>query len=286
MMRFLLPVGCLLVVMGSSAASLAQPPDRLDSYRVLPGRSTFTQTGGFAGVENHYRVRGNYDFLREWRGGTPDEPYRLGARFADADLRAPLGDLLPAFIDVDETLALESLRGELLAQPFAFTPFEVFRFEGIINDGAPASPLESSTIELFAVTLGPWMYLRGETTPRPWMADFFEYEIRALARSGPWGGFPDWNTDGVIDAADYTAMRDIANSPVQHDSDFDGLAAAGEWRAAFGQRAPDFRQFENAIASALSQQGGAQAVPEPTTILLALLALTPALRSRLSAYRL
>lgn len=284
MMRSLSVASGLVLAWCVGSAALAVPPDRIDSYRVLPAYSTLTQTGGFAGVDNQYEVRGGYDFLREWTGGTPTEPLRLGARFSDANLYAPLGGMLTAFIDVDETLNLESLRGELLAQPLAFTPFEVYRFEGIINDGAPASPLESSTIELYAVTLGPWMYLRGETTPRPWMADFFEYELRTLARSGEWSEFPDRNEDGVIDSADYTLLRDLVESPALEpvagwDSQYAGL------RSAYGQRVPSLEGFEAAIATALAQQPSASAIPEPTAVLLMVLALTPGLRSRRSGCR-
>lgn len=279
MRRFSLRVTAVLVVVmltSSPQGADAVPPDRLESFLVLPGLSTFRQTGGFAGVNNLYKLRGDYDFAREWTGGTPTDPLEQTVRFDNADLRAPLGDLLPAFIDVDETLNLESLRGELLPQPFAFTPFEVFRFEGIINDGAPASPLESSTIEVFAVRLGPWMYLRGETTPRPWMADFFEYELRALARTGGWA---DQNEDGRIDAADYTTIRDGTLTAT------DAISAQSLWADQFGEQTPDFAQFEAAITSALSQQSS-RSIPEPSASLLILLAAMPALRSRRSAYRL
>ena len=142
-------------------------PDRLDHYRLVPGLSTLTESGGFAGGDTRYRLRGEYDFLQEWSGGTPTEPLELIPRFDNVDIRAPLGDLLPAFIDVGHLFNMELLRGELIPQPFAFTPFEVFRFTGIANDSPAASPLEQSLVELYAVTYGPWMYLRGETIPAP-----------------------------------------------------------------------------------------------------------------------
>lgn len=284
MKRLFALVAVLSVLCVAVSPSQAVPPDQIDSYRLLSRLSTLTQTGGFAGVNNRYHVEGEYDFRREWSGGRPSEPLELGVRFTDADLRAPLGELLPAFLDVDETLNLESLRGELLPQPFAFTPYEVYRLEGIINDGAPASPLESSTIELFAVTLGPWMYLRGETTPRPWMADFFEYEIRALARTGDWGDFPDWNDDGLIDAADYTVLRDLAEGPaLEPPVGWDSLFQ--ELNMAYGEGVPSLDAFDAAITNALSQQG-ATAVPEPSMLVLLALAVTPGLGSRRSAYRL
>ncbi|QDT69562.1 hypothetical protein MalM25_25010 [Planctomycetes bacterium MalM25] len=271
------------VTLGSTVASVATPPDRLDQYRLLPSHSVLTQSGGFAGVETRYRLRGEYDFLREWSGGTPNEPLELTPRFDNVDIRAPLGPLLPAFIDVGHLFNMELLTGELIPQPFAFTPFEVYRFEGIANDSPAASPLEQSLVEMYAVTLGPWMYLRGETIPRDWVADYFEYDLRALARSGDWS---DYNEDGVVDASDYTSIRDTA-SMLAAPSDQWLIEASAKWRGHYGDRAPALALFDNAIEVALSQQGGATAVPEPTAlVLLVVAALTPGLGSRRSLYRL
>lgn len=260
-----------------AATSVAQPPDRLDHYRLLPSHSELVQSGGFAGIETRYRLRGEYDFLQQWTGGTPTEPLELVPSFDNVDIRAPLGELLPAFIDVGFLFNMELLKGELIPQPFAFTPFEVFRFEGIANDSPAASPLEQSLVELYAVTYGPWMYLRGETTPRPWAADYFEYDLRALARSGEWS---DYNEDGVVDASDYTTIRDTA-SKIAAPSEQWLVEASAKWRADYGDHAPDLSLFDQAIELALSQQGGAAAIPEPAGLMLLVIAtLTPGLRSR------
>lgn len=257
-----------------TAESVAQPPDRFDQYRLVTPRSVLVETGGFAGVANRYRLRGGYDFLQQWIGGTPDRPYERVASFDNADIRAPQGELLPAFIDVGALLNLEGLRGELL--PLG-APFDVYKFEGQIRDNLATSPSElNSTIELYAALVGPWMYLYGETTPPPGAADFFEYEVRAIARRGRWA---DWNEDGAIDAADYTAMRDAAASA----SDFDWVQAEADWRTQFGERAPDMAEVDAVMSFAVS---AATAIPEPTALLLVAIALTPALRSRRCGYRL
>lgn len=279
-MRFSL-LFVLAAALGSATASVAQPPDRLDHYRLVPSLSSLTQSGGFAGIETSYRLRGEYDFLQEWSGDTPSEPLELTPRFDNVDIRAPLGELLPAFLDVGFLFNMELLQGELIPQPFAFTPFEVYRFEGIANDSPAASPLEQSLVEMYAVTYGPWMYLRGETIPRPWTADYFEYDLRALARSGDWS---DYNEDGVIDASDYTTIRDTA-SMMAAPTDQWLVEASARWRNDYGGRAPDLALFDNAIEVALSQQG-AFAVPEPAALVLLVVALTPGLRNRRSACRL
>ncbi|MEO0531430.1 MAG: hypothetical protein AAF266_12775 [Planctomycetota bacterium] len=271
--RWLMAFSAVALV-GTSARGL-DAPLLLDSYRVLPNFGSFVQTGGIAGVRNEYPVEGNFDFATTWDYDFDDPRLSIQriAWFSEPDLRAPLGEMLPAFIDIDDLLNLEGLRGEWVPQPLAFTPFEVFRFEGLANDSDAASPLEQSLVELFAVRLGPWMYLRGETIPRPWFSDYFEYELRALARSGDW---PDWNDDGVINAVDYATMRD-GGTPMTEES-------IADWQSAYGELAPDLEVFEAAIASALSQQGAA--VPEPASALMAAIVVTLGLRNRRSGYRL
>lgn len=258
-MRLLLLAFCLSL---PATLSEAIPPDRIDHYNLVPQHSTLLQTGGFAGVEQRYRLRGDYDFVQGW--GDDWSSLTRSARFANADIRAPLGDLLPAFIDVDELLNLEGLRGELL--PLG-APFDVYRFRGIINDGIPASPAESSRIDLFAALLGPWMYVYGETTPPPHTADYFEYELKMVARRGRWA---DWNEDGVVDAADYTLARD------------EDPAMVADWLDQYGSAGPDMETFAVLASAAASS---ATAVPEPATVLLLALAVTLVPRTRRSACR-
>lgn len=247
-------VACLVVALLAASPVAAQPPDQLSHYHVVPGRSVFVQSGGFAGMTQRYPLRGEYDFLQEWNGGTPTTDLQLSARFDNADLRAPLGEMLPAFIDVDDLLNIENLRGELL--PLG-APFDVFRFTGIINDSDAASPLEQSSIELYAAKFGPWMYLYGETTPPPHTADRFEYQIKALARTRPWA---DKNADGVVDIADYTMLRD---------GGFDREAYL-DWRDQFGESEPDMELMQASLMASLTVN--VAAAPEPASLALILAA--------------
>lgn len=230
----------------------------VESYRLLPRKSELTQTGGFAAVSNHYRLHGDYDFVQALPYDLPVGA-RPTAQFDNANVYAPLGPMLPAFIDVDHLLNLELLRGELL--PLGI-PTPVYRFTGVINDGEPASPLESSTIELYAALSGPWMYLWGETTPRPWTADYFSYEIKAVARTGRWA---DWNDDGVVDAADYTVMRDQQASFAT--ADYDWATAFDDWRAQFGEKAPDSDAMFASLSAAMATST-ALAIPEPSCLVI------------------
>jgi hypothetical protein len=179
--------------------------------------------------------------------------------------------MLPAFIDVDHLLNLELLRGELL--PLGI-PTPVYRFTGVINDGEPASPLESSTIELYAALSGPWMYLWGETTPRPWMADYFEYEIKAVARRGRWA---DWNDDGVVDAADYTVARDLQANLTALPPEWHGELAL--WQSQFGETAPDADAMIASFSAALATSP-ALSIPEPSGLVLVAIGAVGAARRR------
>jgi hypothetical protein len=241
----------------TSAVAAAQ----IDEYRILPRKSTLTQTGGFAGVDIDHRLHGVYDFVQN----EPNATSRSTVQFDDVNVYAPLGPMLPAFIDVGHLLNLELLRGEQL--PLGI-PTPVYRFKGVINDGIAASPLESSTIELYAALSGPWMYLWGETTPPPQSADYFSYEIKAVARTGRWA---DWNEDGVVDAADYTLARDLQTNPLAFPPDWDGEYAL--WRDQFGEKAPDIDAMIASFSAAMASSSSF-AVPEPSSLLLMVLGAT------------
>lgn len=245
----------LLVSLAAPQAAEAQPPDRLDSYRIVPRKSSLRQTGGFAGADQRFRVEGTYDFVREWINDPPTT-LRHQARFDNADVIAPLGPMLPAFIDVDYLFNLENLKGELL--PLG-APLDVYRFRGLANTSNAASPLEQSTVELYAALLGPWMYVYGETTQPPWVADGFEYELRMVARSGRWA---DANGDGIVSAADYTSIVDAGAT-------LDPTAPTlADWRAQFGEIEPDLDSMDAMLSAALSTS---LAVPEPSAAVIAIL---------------
>jgi hypothetical protein len=268
MRHVLIALTLSLAVLSTTVQSYAAA--YVESYRILPRKSELIQTGGFAGVSNQYRLHGDYDFVQALPYDLPVGA-RPTAQFDDANVYAPLGPMLPAFIDVDHLLNLELLRGELL--PLGI-PTPVYRFTGVINDGDPASPLESSTIELYAALSGPWMYLWGETTPRPWTADYFSYEIKAVARTGRWA---DWNDDGVVDAADYTVARDMQSNLAALAPDWDGEYAL--WRDQFGEKTPDVDAMIASFSAAMATST-ALTIPEPSCLVLMMLSIVAAASAR------
>ncbi len=246
MRRFFFACLSAVLVVGSVATqrSLAQDPaEILDHYRLVPRLSTLHQTGGIAGFDWRYRLLGDYDF-RRGVGST------VGAKFENAEIWGSLisDGPTPAYvIDVDQILNLEGLQGKAL--PVA-APFDVYQFQGKMSDG--------SSVNLFASVLGRWMYLRGATQPPPGSADYFEYQLRALARSGP---FADMNSDGVVDASDYTLLR---KSGVATGSDVTAGASLADWRQQFGETVPDLNAMDAAINAASGSGVAASSVPEPS----------------------
>ena len=250
-MKRALFVSLLLVsAVGSwlSLPSHAQsPPERSTHHRLLPRLSTLHQTGGIAGVRLDYRLLGEYDLRRgsEW-GAT--------ASFENAEIwGSPLFSPLAYVIDVDEILNLEGLKGEAL--PVA-APFDVYKFSGTTANG--------SSVELFAAMLGPWMYVRGGTRPPAGGADYFTNDVRWVARSRP---FADFNGDGVVDAADYTVMRDSGqiNGGAASSDDLTAGASYADWKEQFGERVPDFTAVDAMMGSAAGL-GAASAAPEPASL--------------------
>jgi hypothetical protein len=211
----------------------------LDHYRVLPRFSTLEQTGGFAGFDWRFRLLGEYDLAHGDAAGTR-------AKFANAEIwgsRISSGPVTADVLDVDQVLNLASLKGERLP---VTAPFAVYRFTGETADG--------SSVNLLASMIGPWMYVRG-TQPPSIAADYFQYQIRMLARTRP---FADFNDDGRVDGADYVLARNA-------DSTGANLA---DWRTQFGEIVPDVAAMDAQLSAAV---GPGSAIPEPTTLALILI---------------
>lgn len=236
---FLLPAAW-----GVGGTAPAQPPVLVDSYRLLPRLSVLHRTGGIAGVHDRYRLSGGFDLARE------ATPWVGAASFENAEVWGSQISPFPVIAiveDVDQWLNLEGLEGHALP---VGAPLDVYGFRGQTAEGAP--------IQLFAALVGPWMVLRGGTLPDPGGADFFEYDLRAIARRDDWG---DANEDGVVNAADYVVARD-SGDPLKLDL----------WRSQFGQSMPSFALAEGVLEGKLASARGAAAgvtqTPEPAGVLL------------------
>jgi hypothetical protein len=243
-----LALAVAMLVALAPTIGLAQQPAVLDHFRLIPRLSVLHETGGFGGFNNRYRLTGEFDLAHDagWAGDASFENAEVwGSKISPFPT--------PAVVeDIDLLLNLEGLEGAKL--PVA-APFDAYRFRGKIRDG--------STIDLFAAHIGPWLGLRGFTTPPPNVNDYFEYELRAVARQRP---VADFNDDGVVDAADLAAWASgqrpsIASAPV-HGGDF--LA----WQRQLGEAPPDFEAVLSTLIAAANPS--LAAVPEPNAAVLAL----------------
>jgi hypothetical protein len=252
-MKRLLVVWLCVVACGPMAErGLAQDPaEILQHFRLVPRLSRMHKTGGIAGVNERYRLTGEFDLSRSTASPST-------ASFENAEVWGSLiSDLpTPAIVeDVDEIFNLEGLRG---TQLLVDSPFDIYRFTGEL-------PYDSS-VELFAALAGPWMYLQGGTEPPPGSADYFEFDIRALARSRS-RPFADFNADGVVDAADYVLARKSHLAGGEPETIGAGLA---EWREQFGETVPDIAKMEGALSAAAASFAAATGVPEPACLTLAI----------------
>ena len=111
-------------------SSLGQDPaEILEHYRLLPRASVLHQTGGIAGVNQRYRLTGEYDFRHGLR------PLSM-AGFENAEIWGSLISDLPTpavVIDVDEILNIDGLEGRLLPSR---GPLDFYEFRGTTGDGS------------------------------------------------------------------------------------------------------------------------------------------------------
>ncbi len=250
----------------SASASLADVlVDRSDRYQLVPRYSVLGRTGGFAGEAVRFRLTGDFQFDQTFDFG-PFGSYIQRGDFTRAEvwgsrISSPTPVITPV-IDVDEILNLKDIPGLLVP---SFGPFDVYLFQGQLDDG--------SDIELYTALFGDWMFLYGGTEAPAGSADFFEYKIRALARTRPWA---DMNDDGIIDGADYSLLRDSLDGAVGSATggNIDGLTLE-DWREQFGETLPDLAAIEGMFESSLSAS-----VPEPGAIYLVVVGLLCTVRRR------
>lgn len=248
-LRLVIALTCLLA--GGTAVWAQDIGWGASHFQIIPKQSVLHRTGGFAGVSERLRLSGKFDLQI-----LPPAVYPPLVAFNNAEVWGSLISDLPhpAIVeDVDELLNLEELHGRQLP---TMGPYDTYEFWGKLDDG--------SSIKLAAAKFGPWMYVRGAATPPPGGADFFEYQLRMVARSQP---FADLNEDGVVDAADYTLLRD---SPAGGAASADSIAAGADidlWKQQFGESVPDFTAIDTMFDAAA---GGAalavSAVPEPNAL--------------------
>ncbi len=266
--------GLAFLLSQAATNALGQPPEFLRNYRFLPHHSTLHVTGGFAGFDIEANIFGKYGLVTGFDNGGPSidpsvpslDPF---AKIVDVDAVAinPT-DFGPYSFDLDETLNLSGLEGKPLPIffPAVLPNIEVFQFRGVEGQGAP--------FELFAVTIGPWMFMKGANDAP--CCDFFDYEIKAVARQMP---FADFDGDDTVAASDlsrwengYGQSGTGSSLELSGDSDLDGDVDGHDflnWQVQRGETMPSIAEFEAMLASSLAAISSVSAVPEPTTLLLA-----------------
>jgi hypothetical protein len=244
-----------------AGAADAQDGQRSTHYRFLPRHSVLNETGGIYPRDIDYRVRGEFDFERLALATVWPPQYLY--KFDDVDAWAA-HPILAYVLPLNQVLNLEGLTGRQL--PVA-GPFDVFKFEGKTQDG--------SSVDLYATQIGPWLRLRGETTPPPGSADMFEYKLSAVARQTP---FADFNDNDAVDANDlakwtggFGSTPSGANGSQLGDSNGDQRVDGADflaWQQQLGE-APPIAALDAAMDAALaSLTVSAAAVPEPGSLAL------------------
>lgn len=250
-------VTAIAVVATLLAASdaAASHPDILRSYRFIPSHSTLEVTGGFAGLSETFHAFGKFGLVTGYEEGysclalgCPPPPTHVPfAKFVDVQSwLVPDGPLLYVW-DLDDTLNLSGLDG-------TFTTPNRLWFRGEDGQGAP--------IQLRATIAGRLIHLTATNDPP--CCDFFNYKLDAYAHLAP---FADFNFDGAVDSADYTAWRDhlgmtFGATLEQGDADGDGDVDHDDyavWRHDLGTMVD--------MAALADVEGlSFNAVPEPATL--------------------
>ena len=253
--RLIVLAACCLV---SAPTATAQFDATTVHYRFLPRHSILNETGGFYPRDIDYRVFGTFD----WRDTTriPFADGFISFRNVDAWASHPI---LAYVLDLDRVLGLSNLTGYQLP---VMSPFDVYKFEGKTDD--------ESSVELYATVIGPWLRLRGGTTPPPGSADFFVYNLQAVARRTP---FADFNDSSTVEADDLTKWSGgFGTSPTVSDTSPFGdanndLLVDGTdfltWQRQLGEAAPPVAALDAAMDAALASLSAAVApVPEPGSL--------------------
>jgi len=248
------------VAIEMAGVARATHPDIQRHYRFLPRHSVLHQTHpNLEAPDIEYQVYGNFDLVI----GHDRDDYTVHNAAWFTNVRAwfanPLTGAPPR--SLDPVLNLSGLKGRQL--PVA-SIFDVYKFEGATASG--------SDVDLFASLIGPWIYLRGGTTPPPDHADYV-YTIQAIARTRP---FADFNDDGVVDSDDIHVWADhLGASPSVDDAvhlgdaNGDHFVAGGDflaWQQQAGETPPPVADFEASIAAAMASAAGT--VPEPASLTL------------------
>lgn len=256
-------VASAFLILTTGAAIAGSPFDVVKAYRFIPRLSDVVESGGITGRELDYTVWGKFDLNFGPEVSIPELPIH------------------PAFENVQSWLNPDSLLTYVLLtdEEFGLTRLEgnYHRQNRIVFEGATT---KGTSVHLEAAFAGRLLKLAGETHPA--CCDQFAYSINAIAVTGP---YTDFNFDGIVNAADYTILRNhlgmISGATLEQgdgDGDVDHADYAA-WKHDLGNVLDDMLLFEPPTISIA-------AAPEPTALLLLVTALlaVPIRRWRLSSH--
>lgn len=247
-------------------AQVADAPDAFlgtRHYQFLPGRSVLNESGGIAGFNTNMPVRGTFDFSLG-AGVTDVWPPRIEAHFSNVKAGG-IHPILATVYPLDRVLILSEMTGYQVPL-ISGLPIDVYQFQGKKFDG--------SSVNVYAALSGSWLYLRGGTKPPPGSADYFSYEIKALARLRPTADFDQNESVDAVDLAKWASRFGLSSAAgasstmgdADGDLDIDGQDFLA-WQRQAGETPPSLDQLDAmlSVALAASAPGG---VPEPTAGLL------------------
>ena len=251
----------------ADSTDVADPtiPDILRNFRFITSHSTVEQSGGLPLYTIDWNVAGKFGLATGDDGlltPTPTPTTTISGHASFVNVNAYMfhpqsaGPASAIALDLDSVLNLSGLKG-------LFKVPSDIHFTGDDGQGIP--------IELEAVTVGPLMRITGGTLPVPTCAScgINTYKVDAFAAVAP---YADFNLDGVIDGADFSIWRanmgmETAASFEQGDANGDGIVDGADyviWRHTLGSA--------TSLGAFASSGIGESGVPEPTTIVMLLIA--------------
>jgi hypothetical protein len=149
-----------ILIFALSSCSKQPETNSVITYEFITDQSSVTQTGGFAGVHQTHPIKGNFQLSVNYDANT------ASFERVDANLAEPKG-FLPAQ-SLGELFNMTSLRGT------------VSNGTTIVFTGKTTEP--ESDVSITLTLSGNTVALKGATAPPPGSADFFIFNLDAVAK--------------------------------------------------------------------------------------------------------
>ncbi|MFC1765154.1 formylglycine-generating enzyme family protein [Planctomycetota bacterium] len=191
----------VVLVLLTTINAFAQYNDGTDSYVFLPDQSNVVQTGGFAGVHETYPIQGQFHLVVDANADV------ASFAAADANLLNPTG-FLPTE-SLGELFNITNLEGTVVGDT-------LIEFRGKTADDT------NTNISLKLTFSADIVQLTGQTIPPPNTADFFIFNIDAVAQRKYGGGTGDPNNPCLIYTAEH--LNELGVEPNDYDKHFKLMA--------------------------------------------------------------